>query len=134
MAVEEVAVERGGAGPGGLGDQARLVQRHGPGVAVRGMCQYTIRGGKVQGRRPVYIRGRGYESRDDRWFKWWLVLAVAGAIFACLVAIVAGQVIAGLFSYIAAGGPTPTPAAEPASWGVGIHQLAGDPRPFGLRM
>ena len=44
LAVEEGLVERGGAGPGGLGDQARLVQRHGPGVAVRGMCEYTIRG------------------------------------------------------------------------------------------
>ena len=29
---------------------------------------------------------------------------------------------------------TPTPAAEPAAWGLEHHQLAGDPRPFELRM
>ena len=127
-------MERGGAGPGGLGDQARLVQRHGPGVAVRGICQYTIRGGQVQRRRVVYVPRRREGTKVEVFGKWYFLVVALVLSFMCVVLVVVCVVIGTVASEMNARIPTPTPAAEPASWGVGIHQLAGDPRPFELIM
>jgi len=88
----------------------------------------------VQGRRPIFIRGRGYESRDDRWFRVWLVLAAVGALFVCIVVAAVVQGCAAAWNDMAVELKTPIPAAEPASSGLEGHQLAGDPGPWGLRM
>jgi len=126
LAVGEVGMERAGTRTGGLGGPIRAPRRRGPGVAVRGICEYTIRGGKVQGRRPIFIRGRGYQSRDDCWFRVWLVLAAVGALFVCIVVAAVVQGCAAAWNDIAAGIGTPTPAAEPAAWGLEHHQQGGE--------
>ena len=88
----------------------------------------------MQERRVAYVPRRHERSRVEVFGKWYFATALLVLSFMCVVAIVVCVLMAGVAGEMNKALGTPTPAAEPAAWYVGSHQLAGDPRPFELIM
>ena len=88
----------------------------------------------MQRRRVVYVPRRREGGQFEALGKWYFLVVALVLSFMCVVLVVVCVVIGTVASEMNARIATPTPAADPASWGLEGHQLAGDPGPFELRM